>query len=849
MRALKLFVFSLLSIGLMDNAYALSISYSPSPFQIQQGVSYTNLPFLTTYGASGPVTFSSSSMPSGLILNPDGTISGSTCVSNGNFSGLTARATDSVTSAAATIKFNVTTQPAGGRCASAITVVGTMPAATAGTAYNTSISASGGTGPYTYQLSSGSLPTGLSLSPSGAISGAPTSAGTYSFSVKVTDSTGAVSYQTFTIVVNSNAVSIVTTPSQTSQQGVNYSQSNTVSGGSGTYSYSTSSGALPTGTTLNSGTGVVSGIPTSTGPYSYTVTATETGGSGTSVTTGTIAGVVIASGPLSIAPSAPTGTSSGATYVQQNQAAGGAGTYSYTSSGTLPPGTSLNPGTGQVLGTVVTPGSYTYTVTVTDTGTPTPSTASATTTVTIGSGAVTIGPSSSFNAVSGKSFTQEFTANGGSGPYAFSSNGALPAGLALSTSGTLSGRPTTEGSYSFTMIAIDGQGVAGALVVTINVGARPDPTKDANVIGIQNAQLMASYRFATAQSSNTMARLEGNRDCLRDSWNVQLNPNQPSAASDTSNGHAPSVTNAQGMQAKQPLITADHAAKATPDTDTEQDKYRNRCADRGVWAAGSVDYGNLGIANNSFTTPGITLGVDAKVMKGWIAGLAIGAGMDKTTIGSGAASSKGQFGSLMAYTSAHLVDQIYFDALIGYGLSYFNASRSVSGETFTLNGGRNANQLFSTLKLSGEYKIKGLKLMPYGRLDLGNVNLGSYSESGDTMLALNYESANFNYNTVAGGLKTAWLFETTNGDYQPYLRYEEQFAKSNTVTQTMSYADISNVKYALQSNPLFASASVFGSGMSFTAKSGLGAQLDYTFLNGSNGYTQNSFRLMLRKPF
>lgn len=76
MRALKLFVFSLLSIGLIDNAYALSISYSPSPFQIQQGVSYTNLPFLTTYGASGPVTFSSSSMPSGLILNPDGTISG-----------------------------------------------------------------------------------------------------------------------------------------------------------------------------------------------------------------------------------------------------------------------------------------------------------------------------------------------------------------------------------------------------------------------------------------------------------------------------------------------------------------------------------------------------------------------------------------------------------------------------------------------------------------------------------------------------------------------------------------------------------------------------------------------------
>lgn len=71
--------------------------------------------------------------------------------------------------------------------------------AVVGTAYSETLSVTGGTGPYTWSLASGSLPTGLSLSSSGVISGTPSAAGTFTFAVTVTDSGSVTQTITFTI--------------------------------------------------------------------------------------------------------------------------------------------------------------------------------------------------------------------------------------------------------------------------------------------------------------------------------------------------------------------------------------------------------------------------------------------------------------------------------------------------------------------------------------------------------------------------------------------------------------------------------------------------------------------------
>ena len=77
-----------------------------------------------------------------------------------------------------------------------------LPSARVGDAYQQTLSASGGSAPYAYAVTSGALPAGLSLAGSGAISGTPTTAGSSAFTVTVTDAAGCSSSQTYTLVVD-----------------------------------------------------------------------------------------------------------------------------------------------------------------------------------------------------------------------------------------------------------------------------------------------------------------------------------------------------------------------------------------------------------------------------------------------------------------------------------------------------------------------------------------------------------------------------------------------------------------------------------------------------------------------
>ena len=71
----------------------------------------------------------------------------------------------------------------------------TLNDAVVGSAYSATLAASGGISPYTWSVTSGTLPTGLMLAPAtGVIGGTPTAAGPYSFTVQVKDSSTAVAY-------------------------------------------------------------------------------------------------------------------------------------------------------------------------------------------------------------------------------------------------------------------------------------------------------------------------------------------------------------------------------------------------------------------------------------------------------------------------------------------------------------------------------------------------------------------------------------------------------------------------------------------------------------------------------
>ncbi|MCZ7605607.1 MAG: putative Ig domain-containing protein [Planctomycetota bacterium] len=102
-----------------------------------------------------------------------------------------------------TVTINVTITVLGNSGAITITNISPLAAGTVGAVYATvTLTATGGTGPYTYSVLSGALPAGLSLSPAGDITGTPTTAGTANFTVRAVDSLNDSGTKAFSLTVN-----------------------------------------------------------------------------------------------------------------------------------------------------------------------------------------------------------------------------------------------------------------------------------------------------------------------------------------------------------------------------------------------------------------------------------------------------------------------------------------------------------------------------------------------------------------------------------------------------------------------------------------------------------------------
>ena len=192
-----------------------------------------------------------------------------------------------------------------------------LPAATAGTGYSQTLNASGGTAPYTFAITAGALPAGLTLNPSGILSGTPTASGSFNFTVSATDSgipTAGNRAYTLTVASPTLTLPAKTLPDGTAGQA--YSTSITpASGGIAPYTYAVSAGALPAGISLDSATGALSGTPTAPGNFSFTVAATDS----TSGTPGPVSRsftLAIVASTLTITPSNLPGGTDGSAYSQ-----------------------------------------------------------------------------------------------------------------------------------------------------------------------------------------------------------------------------------------------------------------------------------------------------------------------------------------------------------------------------------------------------------------------------------------------------------------------------------------------------------------------------------------------------
>ncbi|MBN1525398.1 MAG: putative Ig domain-containing protein [Spirochaetales bacterium] len=228
--------------------------------------------------------------------------------------------------------------------------------------YSETVSASGGQGTYTWTISAGTLPAGLSINPStGEISGTPSSAGSSTFTVRATDDVETANYgeQEFTIVIRS-AVSVTTTVCDNGFEGGSYSESVAATGGSGTYTWSIASGALPTGLSINPSTGEISGTSSAAGTFNFTVKAEDSenpansDNQALSIVIGTAVSITTATLPS---------VGGNIVYSETLGKTGGSGSYTWSiDSGSLPQDVTLGSSNGIISGYPGKPGTYTFTI-------------------------------------------------------------------------------------------------------------------------------------------------------------------------------------------------------------------------------------------------------------------------------------------------------------------------------------------------------------------------------------------------------------------------------------------------------------------------------------------------------
>jgi len=226
--------------------------------------------------------------------------------------------------------------------------------------------ATGGVPPYGWQVAAGTLPTGINLNPnSGALVGTPTSAGTSTVTLQLSDSKSQVAQKALTIVVNEPPLGVTTSMLPGATKGVSFSQQLNAAGGNPPYTWAVTAGALPGGLTLAPSTGVIFGTPAAAGAFSFTVKATDA----SSQTASRELSINVAPPPL-FATSVPLlETLLRSSFSYQVTANGGTPPYTWSvTTGALPAGLTLS-SSGLITGASTAAGVFTLGATVRDQGT------------------------------------------------------------------------------------------------------------------------------------------------------------------------------------------------------------------------------------------------------------------------------------------------------------------------------------------------------------------------------------------------------------------------------------------------------------------------------------------------
>ena len=716
--------------------------------------------------------------------------------------------------------------------------------ATANVAFTTTVSASGGTAPYSYSISSGAAPPGVTLNPStGTLSGTPTAAGPYSFTVTVTDANGASGSRAYSGAVNVAAPIAAASSATVAANSAANAISLNLSGGAATSV--NVAGAPSHGTATASGTGIRY-TPTAgySGADSFTYTATNSSGTSSPATIT----LTVTAPTLQLTPASLGAGMAGTPYSATLSAAGGTAPYTYSvSSGSLPPGMNLNASSGVLSGTPTNTQAVNVTITVTDANGATGFQAY---TFNVAAMPINVAPSSQVLAA-GQSATVDLTQGASGGPFTQATVGTVtPASAGRATRvGAFSMRFVPSAAFAGTAIVSfsleNGSGSIATSSVSFIIAARPDPTKDADVIGLLNAQTRAAERFASTQMDNFNRRLEQLHQvsCNRNSFNASVKKDGKDVPLQEV---ASAVTQHLGGSAN----TTDEEKRKTA-AEVEEGCKQDDIA---YWTDGFINNGSTharGARDNSFTTMGLSAGVDYRLSPTAIAGIGFGYGNDRSDIGNNKTRSDGDALGIATYLSLNLAPKVFVDGVLGYNRISFDSRRYITGSNDDYaRGSRDADQLFASLTTSYEYRQGPLSLTPYGRLNASTTRLDAFRERGGGIYGLSYEEQRQQNVTSFIGLRTGYDVATRLGVMTPKvgLAWGHNFSGSSDYKMRYTDQGEDGLLYRLKPDPLDSDFANLDLGLDFNV--GRAWQMGFSYKTALGSDERNdSFRIGINGKF
>lgn len=479
-------------------------------------------------------------------------------------------------------------------------------------------------------------------------------------------------------------------------------------------------------------------------------------------------------------------------------------------------------------------------------------------------------------------------------------------GVATVSGTSVTYTPTRDyfGADAFSYAAFNSVGSSAAAVVTVNVVGRPDPSKDANVVGLIGAQAQAARRFSRAQIFNFQRRMEslhfgaGAGDTTSvgatgfgpgrglgsgtGSGPVMGHAGAGPGVSASSYGVADIFGNAQPRQspfarlAGEPgglrqtglagavsgllptsflttLVSAASVRSVNLSSSSDRADGSSGLPDgTGMWIGGSLNFGTRDRTSDSsslqFSTDGASAGVDRRFSDKLTLGMGLGYARDNTDVGTDGTKSKSSGASVAVYGSYQPTRNTFVDGLIGYGVLRYDTDRYVVSVADFARAQRKGKQLFGSLAAGYEHRRDGLLLSPYGRLDFANDRLKQTTETGAGLNALTYFDQTLPTLQLSLGLRVESQHETNFGRALPRLRVEFRHDFEGDRQATIAYADeFAGPIYSVTPAGVNRNTLLIGIGSDFIFRNGLKLGIDYQVQRSFGPDHSQTIRLWLAK--